>query len=312
MKNIGIIVLLFIVFAYIKIRNKLILEDIDISKRNLFNKNFYNKILDFSYSFPFKFFVPKGGESDERIRDISNLLKDAGLEDKYNVRSFMAFKAFILMISMIIYLFLVFLKKYSYKINNFLFKSNLSKEEFGFIDTLPLLMVCLFAALLPSLILKIKAKKNITNRNKDIPLLQMFIILMLKSNKTISEIIYMMSTLNTSHKNTFKVGYRIYTRDPNKGFEYMRNKFGNKKFQETFDILEDTENYSREESIIILQNNMESIVNEFHDTKRRNDLTSLLYSQVSMAVPFLSVIIFLMVPIIVFAISLLVEVGTIA
>lgn len=311
-KSIGVIVLTLIIFTYIKIKNKHIIEKIDIDKRNLFNKKFHNKMLDLSYCFPFKYFVPEDNEKDKTIVQTKKFLKDAQIEDKYNVRSFMAFKFFVFLMSFVLYLILVLIKKYSYQIKNFLFKTNLQQpKSFNFVDTLPLLIMCLFLALLPSIILKTKAKKNIMNRNKDIPLLQMFIILMLKSGKTVNETIYLLSKLNTPHRKTFTVGYRIYTRNPKEGFNYMKKRFDNKKFQETFDVLEEIENYSREESVMILENNMGSIVNELNDIKRRNDLTNLLYSQASMIVPFLSIIIFVMLPIIVFAIRLFVNIGSI-
>lgn len=310
-RNIGIVILVFIVFTYIKIKNKNIINKIDIDKRNLFNKKFHNKMLDLSYCFPFRYFVPKDFERDEKIDNTKKFLKDAQIEDKYNVRSFMAFKFFIFLVSFVLYLILVLIKKYSYKIRNFLFKTNLSPKSFSFVDTLPLLIICLFLALLPNIILKVKAKKNIMNRNKDIPLLQMFIILMLKSGKTVNETLYLLSKLSTPHKNTFIVGYRIYTRNPEEGFSYMKERFDNKKFQETFDVLEEIENYSRKESIMILENNMGSIVNEFNDIKRRNDLTNLLYSQASMIVPFLSIILFVMLPIIIFVMRLFINIGNI-
>lgn len=292
------------IVAFIIIYNSYQLKNSPEINTQKFEKKFYNEMYLMSFGFPFKHFVDDDDHPTEaKTRKLKQDLSIAGFDKNFTLRSYMTFKVFIMMVFMLIGGLVVLLMKYSHFFMKLFFNTETVETPLAPKTIILVMAIFLFFALIPNMILKQRVKKKIKEDTKDIPVLQMFIILMLRSNKTIAEILYALSKVNTPHKAVFEKSYRVYLRNKGEGIEFLKKHFEGTRFVETFNLLEDIGEYAREECIRILENNLDSLVNEINMIKRRNDATQLVYSQGSMIIPFVAVIILAAAPLVIMGIN---------
>jgi hypothetical protein len=272
-----------------------------------FDHSFFKGMYRMAYKAPFKWFVE---ENENKLTPKGEKLKEqlilSGFDRYFTVKSFMAFKAAIFMASMLLAgLSILFLDKMGKLISLFQTLPTEIRDQ-GITPNLAIVtfVMYLIFPLVPSIMLKNKAKKAIVNNVKDLPMIYMFTILMLRSGKTVMDILFALTKLNTHHKDIFEQGYRIYVRNKNEGMNFYRDHFDNERFAEMFTLLEDISEYAREDTISILEGNMKSLVENTNMVRRRNDLSQLVYSQASMTIPFLAVILLGAIPIVVMAIQI--------
>lgn len=272
-----------------------------------FEHPFFKEVYRLSYKAPFKWFVE---ENEHRLSPKGEKLKEqlelSGYDRNFTVKSFMAFKVMIFMASMVLAGISILLMDNMGKIMDLFLDLPPTAADKGITLDMAIMTVMFYMmfALFPSISLKNKAKKAIVNQNKDLPMIHMFTILMLRSNKTVMEILFALTKLNTHHKEVFEQGYRMYLRNKSEGMSFYRSHFDNERFIEMFNLLEDIAEYAREETISIMESNMKSLVEDTNMIKRRNDLSQLVYSQASMVIPFLAVILLGAAPIIVMGIKI--------
>jgi len=279
------VIAVLIIYNGITVRNN---PEINTQK---FKKEFYNEMYLMSFGIPFKWFVDDDDNpTEEKTKKLKKDLELAGFDQHFTLRSFMTFKVIIMMAFLLLGGLILFIMKNAHHFSKIFFNVEVAEQPLGIQTSLLVISICLFFALMPNLILKQKVKKKMKEDSKDIPVLQMFIILMLRSNKTIAEILYALSRVNTPHKKAFEKGYRIYLRNKGEGMSFLKEHFYGTRFVETFNLLEDIGEYAREECIRILENNLQSLVEETNTIKRRADLSKLIYSQASMIIPFTSIL----------------------
>lgn len=275
-----------------------------------FKSEFYNELHSFSYLAPFVWFV-NPDEKDEKVKDIRKKIVEANLDDKLNYRSFVTLQILILLGAILLFLFSSVIIDNSQAVIRFLFNINVDNFGDSGVSTgkikLFFGMILMGMVLIPKFWLNQKAENNKYFYLKDIPVVQLFIILMLRSKRTLGDVLYVLSRTNTRYKNIFETGYRIYLRNKSEGFEYIKSCFSGTKFEETIQILQDYNEYSHKDSIIILENNMKEMIEYTNNLKRKNDLSKLLYSQGSLFIPFLSVILLGLVPMAMYGKSFLSE-----
>lgn len=272
-----------------------------------------------SFKVPFAWFVEDDNNLTKRGVKTQQQLKKVGLDDFFTTRSWMALKVFAFVAS----LFAILI------ISTFMANLHIVFElMFGIQDVEPLSVslsyaypvtsnitiypialdmkiagVLLMLSMYPNFYLKGQLNKLKVAYNKDIPILQMFVILMLRSKKTIGEIIYGLSKIDTPHSNSFKTSHRIYIRSHNAGLEHLKEYFDGHRFGDTFALMEELDLYSREDTIDIMQSNLVHIIEDIKLDKQKNASSKIIYSQASMIIPFMAVILLGMVPIIYFGIS---------
>lgn len=274
-----------------------------------FSDKWANKLHQLSYTIPFIWFIDEKEESP-KTKDIKEKIAEANLGHKFNSRSFTTLKVGLLMLSILTFLFLLIIINNGQEVARILFNIQPNSTNIGnSADSLQKIksmtfMVLIGMCLAPNIILKRRASVYKYHYLKDIPVVQLFIILMLRSKKPVSEVLYALSKINTRYKGVFEIGYRIYLRDKNEGFNYIEESFGQTKFKETINVLRDLGDYSREESVKLLENNMQQIIDYNNSLKRRGDLSKLVYSQSTIAIPFVAIIVLCFVPLAVFGIQI--------
>jgi hypothetical protein len=293
--------------------NQQLLESVDIQD-SPFIDIWAEKLNRLSYTIPFVWFIDEK-EKSKRAKDIKQKLVDANLTHKFNYRSFSTLKVLILIFAILFFGLINAILNNSDIILKLLFNIKEASNNVGnnadSINKLKIITLMLLSllSLSPSVYLKRRAKLYKYYYLKEIPIVQMFIILMLRSKKTVTDVLFALSKINTRYKGIFETGYRIYLRDKNEGLDYIESSFGNSKFKETISVLRDLSIYSREESISLLESNMQQLIEISNTLKRRSDLSKSVYSQSTLALPFISVILLCFIPLVMFGLQIFQNAG---
>lgn len=242
---------------------------------------FFREIYRLSFLPPLKWLVEDDDALSPKGMEIKEKLILTGYSRYFTVRSFTAFKWLVLTLCLALGILTV-----------------TTVDQLAVNAKVLVLSMFMVGALLPNMFLNTKYKKAIIDRNKDLPLIMMFTILLLRSNKTVSEILFALSKINTYYKEVFERGYRIFLRNQQEGISFLRSNFTNARIKEMFNLLEDIAEYARDECIQILEGNMKSLIEETNRIKRRNDMSRLVYSQATMMVPFIAILLLGAAPIV--------------
>jgi len=207
----------------------LLINSLKVSKSKLqldkpFKSELSNELYRLSYLAPFLWFV-NPDKNDLKVKDIRQKLVEADLNSKLNYRSFVTLQILIFIGAVLLFILSSILVDNSQAVIQFLF--NISVDNVGDSGVskgkikLFIAMILMAMALLPKFWLKQRAENNKYYYLKDIPIVQLFIILMLRSKRTLGDVLYVLSRTNTRYKQIFETGYRIYLR--NKSELFCRN-----------------------------------------------------------------------------------------
>lgn len=283
----------------------------NVTNNKPFKEDLYNNLYSMSYLPPFVWFV-NPDEKDKKVKNIRKQIAEGNLGDKFEYRSFVTLQVSVLLISLVLFIISLGVIDNGEFLVKFLFNIQLQPIDNSDIGTIKICLGMFFLTLgiLPKLILKFRADTQRFNFLKDIPVIQLFIILMLRSKRTIGDILFILSQTNTRYKTIFETAYRKYMRSKDDAFEYLQACFAETKFSETLTILEEFNDYSHSESITILENNMQEIIEYTNNLKRNKDLSRLIYSQGSLIFPFTACLLLGLVPVAYYGISLLGQAST--
>lgn len=292
----------FILAIAMALNNKSTLTYTNINERP-FSVEWANNLYYMSFRYPFRLFIDEKDESPRTLELKKNLFY-ANLTSIFNYRSFIVFRILILILSIIGYFVFSFIIDNIDGISSFLF--NLKETNDMFTDTsdakIILVIIMAFIALLPTLIVNNKASYYKFAKVRDLPIIQLFIILMLRSKRPLNEILFSLSKLKTKYKETFNIGYRVFLRNKKEGISYLETKFDGTKFKDTLSALRDLDEYSKQETIKMLENNLEEIKEENETLQKKKDVKRVLISQLTLIVPFISIILLAFVPIVMYGI----------
>ncbi len=272
-----------------------------------FRSHFANELYALSFEQPFKTFI-NDDLSHPKVTEINKLLAKAGLSGVCDYRVFTVIQTFVMLTCFIIgFLFVIFLKEMAMLVK-FLFNVELYSADANPQQTsLMIFLVVMSVSLAPKMYLKSRTKKNQFGFLRDLPVLQLFIIQMLQSNQPVSKVLYFMSEIKTRYKDIFAVSYRMFTRSPEDGIRYLSGAFDETKFNETVTVLGDYNNYAKKESIKIMNNISKDIESELTTVQKNQSTTGMLLSQGALIIPFMSIIFLGIIPIVVFATTMMAE-----
>ena len=256
-----------------------------------FENEFSNELYVLSFSAPFKWFI-NPNEHDKQVRNIDKLIRDANETKRLNYRVYITLQVSIILMAIFDWVLL------SFFVNNIIVLIKiLLNVEMGEVTNSTLIqmklvigIVLLSLSIIPKYYLNSKAKNNSFSFEKDLPILQLFIILMLKANRPLSEVLYVLSTTKTIYQPIFDSAYRIYIRDKNEGMEYLYEAFKDTKFSETINVLIEFREYSKRDTIIVLNNGLKEITEYTNSLKRKKGVKSNVLAQLYVALPFVSAI----------------------
>lgn len=286
--NIFMFLILLIYANYLKIKK------MDIQK-DKFEGKLFNLLYLISYSFPINVFVKESRVLNKREKKIKKKIQKLDLDYKFNLRSFMAIRFLLLFLSLYIFFAIVGTIKY-YK-----------GDSFNILANFHYIIIALLIPYIPDIYLKKKEREYQKFFQDEVIVLQLFMILLIKSNSTIEDILFAFSKMRTYYKKSFEKAYRMSLRDKTEALNYLEAKFKNSAFGDSFNVLKNMYQYSREDTVRILQANLRKVEKEGLNQKRRKELTKFSFSQVSVIVPFLIVVFLGAIPFIHYAIHVMVS-----
>lgn len=266
-----------------------------------------NKLYELSYSAPFSSMIPESSE-DPKAQSLDKIFAQAGYAKKLNYRVFGVIQGLMLITA----LFLTFFSGAFITSNPWLIKLlfNIEVEGGSWTPYLVIGIILILSTMIPKMVFKSKAKRRRIGFIKDLPILQLFIVLMLKSKRSTAEILYTLSKTRTRYKEIFDVAYRISIRSMTESFDYLRNAFADTAFVDTITILATSEEYSRRDSIEVLEGRIENLIQDVEALKGDKSALKGLFSEGSIALPFAAVMILVVVPIIVYAMNMMNSAGS--
>lgn len=258
-----------------------------------------------SYLKPFIWFI-NPDENDKKVRAQQTMLNKAGLHTKLNYRSFISLQILLLIAGILLYgILFLSLEAWLFLIG-FLFNMPIDTTPGGVQNTrLFLAMGLLIVMILPTTLLRMRAKRNEYLFTQDLPLVQLSIILMLRARRPVSEILFELSRTDNRYREIFETGYRIFIRDKREGYEYLNLQFEGTGFEDAIGVLQAMGEFSKEESITVLENGLQQLIRSGQEKKRGKALVGNLLSQFSMMLPFGGVILLGAVPIVIYAFSMI-------
>lgn len=262
--------MLITIIAYV---NYVKIKDSTLNK-DMFNNKWSNSLYLVSYSFPLKYLLEEKEELSKKEKSIEEDLNRLNLTDCFNLRSFLALRFIILFTSLLsLYVVVEFIK--------------LFKEGYSILQNPFLVIPFLFVSLLPNIYLKIREKQYKAFYYDEVVTLQLFMILFIESNATIEEVLFAFSKMNTFHKKTFEKAYRIALRSKKDALEYLEIKFEDIALGNSFNVLSNMFEYSKDTSVMVLKSNLKKLEEDSMNKRRKDELGKFSFSQVSMVVPFL-------------------------
>lgn len=271
-----------------------------------FANEFSNRLYALSFVKPFSFFVISD-EEHPRVKKVERIIRRARLDHILNYRALVSFQVLLLIVGAVLYLFLFFFIEYVVIFLDFIFR--IKEPTVVDLPTVRLLIALILGLvlLIPGSYIERRAKKNEFQFRQELSVVQMSIILMLRAKRPLNEILYSLARTQTQYRDIFEKAYRKFLRDKKDCWDYLRFEFEGTDFVATVGILENIDNYSREETIYVLEQQLETIIRNAEEDKRKQATFGNLFSQFSMAIPFLGVGLLGAVPFAMYIFSMITE-----
>lgn len=280
---------------------------VDIEKNIIMSRPFQtvisNELYALSFSPLFKNFV-NDNEQDEQVLDQNKMIAEAKLGHLMDYRVLTTLKIIMMFVAAMLTLIMFLLSDYTGPIIEFLFGFP-AKEGKDLTAVYLVVIIGLVMILIPNRMVKSRSNKNKVGFQEDLPILQLFIVLLLGANRPIGEILYILSKTEMRYNSIFSTAYRIYLRDRGAAFDYLRSMFHGTHFTDTIDILATYQDYSKKDSLIILKNNMEILQEDVINYKKGKNIGKNLFTEGSIALPFVALMLLGVAPIIVYALGMM-------
>lgn len=266
---------------------------------SLFNNYISNTVYEISFKAPFVWFIPEDPEC-EKAKNIDATISKAGFTNIMNYRVLQAGQFLLFFIAFILTIILGSFVDSTSAIFEFLFNVPIQGGGSTYLVVGGLLMLL---ALVPRFYINTKASSRHSKFIADLPVLQLFIILMIRSKRTIPEIFFVLSKSEMRYQDIFSRAYRIFLRDRQQAFIYLRSVFHNTPLVDSITVLETFDNYSKDESAQILDNQLSNIVEEVAALKKNKNVLLGLITEGSIALPFAGLMLLGVVPLIVYGLG---------
>lgn len=272
------------------------------------NKDFVDRLADgtftdrltvMSYKAPCRWFIDETETSVQALR-IKNSLSEAQLYNALSYRTFTVLKVVAGVSGMAAMGILLLFA------NNIpvLFPALTTAGSGDFSDVkLFIVGFCGVLSMFPSIWLAGQARAVKSMRSKDLPVLQLFLTLSLRTGRSIREIFRSLGTLNTRYRGIFKTAFLIHLRSEADAFEYLREEFINTRFEHTVRALANMGDYSREETIAMLENSMDDIMAENRFKQEKKNIINLFLTQGSLLLPLIALGLLVLYPAIGFVVA---------
>lgn len=208
---------------------------------------------------------------------------------KLDYRAFTVLQTSLLSLSIVLTIIIYLLLQQSDFIIRLFFNIDMTEGSNMTVLSVFIGIILLMAALVPNTYLNYIANKKNEAFISELPLVQLFLISMIRSKRPIGEILYTLSQNEGRYKNIFATGYRIFLRDKDGAFNYLESAFGRTSFKDSIIVLSTMEEYDKEFSVEALQSKMSTLLDDVAASKKNKGVLRGLLSEGSIALPFVAV-----------------------
>lgn len=253
-----------------------------------FDNKWSNLLYNLSFVAPFSWFVDK---REDEERKINHKIMQAGLSHLLNARTQQTLQASLLFLAVFIFALMMSSLESLINLGSFLVgmkagASSIQPNIMTIIRIVILLICLLLPASVPFVVRHKTHQRNMTFL-KDLPMLQMFIGLTLRSDATIEEMLYTLTTTETSYQELFKIAYRKYLRNQKEAFEFLHEEFDGTPIAETIQILESFNEYAKIDTVLAIENNQEQVIEDTTLAKEKANQFGNIMAGISFALPFI-------------------------
>lgn len=264
-----------------------------------FSKTWANDLYLISFKDPVAKFLPTD-DMDEKAVRTNQAIAQAGFSEMLDYRVLTTMQLLLLAIASILTALIGFLLVNSLETWCALF--NLNPEEVSPMTVFAVIgCVLIFGALMPKLYINSKARNVRTEFIKNLPILQIFLVSMIKSNRPIHDILYTLGNAETVYRTIFSNAYRIYVRDKDSAYDYLQSAFSGTGWVNSIAVLRTSERFSRDETYKTLNSQIHDLEEEVSLMKSGKRNLKSLISEGSIALPFLAVMLLGIVPVVIWA-----------
>lgn len=250
-------------------------------------------LMSLSFKPPYVWFIDPEEQSKEAVK-ITEEIANAQLYHALNYRSFIVIRVIFAFSGLLILAVLVLIATFA----DILFPAFVSSEM-----TINIKLISLFIggviSIFPSFWLSGKAKKTKSSRAKDLPILQLFLILSLRTGRSTKEVFNTLGYLNTQYSQIFKTAFLMYLRSPTDAFSFLREEFEHTQFEHTIKALSNMSEYSKEDTILLLEHALDEIVVGGKEKQEKRNIVNLLITQASLFLPLVALGLLVIYPIII-------------
>jgi len=264
-----------------------------------FTKTWANDLYYISFKSPFVSLMPED-DMDEKAVRTNQMIAQAGFSELLDYRVLTTLQTLLLIVAAVLTALLGFILTNSLDLWCAMF--NLNPEDVAPMTVFAVVgCVLVFSAMLPKLYINSKAGNARTEFIKNLPILQIFLVSMIKSNRPMQDILYTLGNAETVYRTIFSNAYRIYVRDKEGAYDYLASAFAGTGWTNAVAVLRTSEKFSREEVCRTLNNQIHDLEEEVSLMKGGKRNLKSLISEGSIALPFLAVMLLGVVPLMVWA-----------
>lgn len=269
----------------------------ETSNKKPFQNKWSNLFYNLSFEAPVKWLID---EKEEEVEKQINLIREADMEDTLNWRTYQSIRVSLLMIGFGVFLLSLIFMRPLLLIMPLLFGLPYTGHV-SFLSTMLFSVIILFVGMCLPFFYTYKLKNKIKRRKSDfienLPLLQLSIHLSLKSDATMDDILYSLSTSEGPYKEIFNVAYRKFLSSQKECFEYLKEQFEDTGVDETIHLLEGHSDYGKEDLVHSLWKNRKNVMQYTKNERTRKTGFIKILANGALFFPVVSLFIFIAVPV---------------
>lgn len=268
-----------------------------------FSKTWANDLYIISFKDPVASFLPDD-DMDEKAVKNNQIIAKAGYSDLMDYRVLTTLQLILFSVALIVTALIGFLLVNSLDVWCKLF--NLQPEEVSPMSVFAVVgCILIFGAMMPKIYISSKANNIEAEFIKHLPILQIFLVTMIKSNRPFQDILYTLGNAEIVYKHIFANAYRIYVRDKEGAFDYLENAFAGTGWVNSINVLRSGDKFSQEETCKTLSNQLRDLEEEVSMMKGGKRNLKSLISEGSIALPFAAIMLLGIAPVVMYAFDMI-------
>ncbi len=166
-------------------------------------------------------------------------------------------------------------------------------------------IIFLLLSIAPKFYIRSKANQTEAAFIKNLPILQIFLVNMIKSNRPIQDILFTLGTANTVYKDIFANAYRIFVRNRVDAYDYLATVFAGTGWATTVNVLRNSDKFDIKDTCTTLVNQITDLEEEVAASKSGKSSLKSLISEGSIGLPLAALMLLGVAPVVIMIMNML-------